>query len=534
MDVSAPCTPTSLMMDFSKGPLCPSPSGATAFEFDFINGAFFNEEDDILSSLYNKSQPQSTTEDVLLVEEDNTFTSLSSIVNEKNLPDSPDSWVSNSSISDSDECDLELCEFTSAGNVQKQTKKSGNNTKQPPVLNAPISAPFMNFGMQPQQMFQQNMIEAFMGQQMMPNMMPMMTPQQIMFLQQQQHTFNAMNGMGFQPTTGFVPTPAPKRQTKSPPVKQERVSPTKGSLKRRREKEEPKEETKKSPVRETNSADSSPSSSPSSSPTPNDSEQKPEKDKDVKRQRRLIKNRESAQASRERKKVYVQGLEKRVDDLAQTNNALSSKVLTLEEENNLLREKLLALDRDGTVAQELNEPSFKKRRLAGQQPKLPIPALQTGSSMNPFANGFWNAFMSFAPPHLQSAQSGNSWNPGAQSKKVVLFVMLFCVAVLVMSGSKKEQSNGAKLSYSEGKGSIEMDIETIRISRKLNQFDTPYVDLNQEDTFHARVQPIMQEFFAQLHNTTAPVEAEEEEERTNSAQRTTRMLFPWSTTSAKG
>jgi hypothetical protein len=494
-----------------------------AFEFDFINGGFLNEEDDIFSSLYNKSQPQTTQEDISLVAEDNTFTSLSNIINVQNLPDSPDSWVSNSSISDNDE-DVELCEFTSAGNIQKQqaTNKKMVN-KQPPVMTAPLPTSFMpnmNFGMQPP-VFQSNMMDAYMGAQMMPNMMPMMSPQQIMFLQQQQQTFNAMNNMGFQPTT-FIPAPAPpKKQTKNStsPVKQERASPpakvnNKSTLKRRRDsqaKNEIAEEMDDSPIRETNSANSSPTSSPSSSPTPGESETKPGKDKDVKRQRRLIKNRESAQASRERKKIYVQGLEKRVDDLAQTNTTLSSKVLTLEEENILLREKLLSLDRDGSISQELNEPSFKKRRLAGQQqPKIPIPSLQAGTSFNPFTNGFWNAFMGFAPPHLQNAQSGTSWNPGAQSKKVVLFVMLFCVAVLVMSNSKKHHMDVPNIAVNtaEGKGSFNIPEETVRrVGRNI-------LHVKQEDLppFFERVQPIMEEFFT-IQNTTSAEETEEDKKK---------------------
>jgi hypothetical protein len=350
------------------------------------------------------------------------------------------------------------------------------------------------------------MMEAFMGQQNMPMMMPMMTQQMMLLQQQQLAAFNAMS-MYQQP--GFVPAPAPpaKKTAKSPPVKQEtRNSPSKGAQKRRRDSiEEVKDEAKKSPARDTHS-DSSPSSSPSCSPTPDN--EHPKKDKDVKRQRRLIKNRESAQASRERKKIYVQGLEKRVDDLASTNTQLNTKVLTLEEENILLREKLLALDRDGSLAKELQEPLVKRRRLGQDQAKLPIPSLQQQQgSMNPFTNGFWNAFMSFSPPHMQSGgqtNTGATWNAGAQSKKVVLFVMLFCVAVLVFSNRKQELDVNTTTEHV----SVSMPTRNMGRTLKGNFFQDNSVD----ESFHTTVGPILEAVFAQFENATLLEEEEEEEE----------------------
>jgi len=522
MDISAPTTP--LMMDpFGKSG-CQSPAAGTAFDFDFIGGNFFNsaEEDDLLSSLYNKNQHQSTNNDILVVEEDNTFTSLSNIINEKSLPDSPDSWVSNSSTSDNEIEDVELCEFTSANNVQKMTKKA--STKQPPVMNGALPPTFMpNIQMNYPMQFQPGMMDPYMGA---PNMMPMpmMSPQQLMYIQQQQQaftTFNAMNQMNFQPT-GFVSAPVPQKSTNattakkpnSPPLKSERSSPVKqpannnkGNLKRRRDASTSPEvkDEESSPIEETNSANSSPTSSPSSSPTPTEGTKK---DKDVKRQRRLIKNRESAQASRERKKVYVQGLEKRVDDLAQTNNVLSTKVLTLEEENNLLREKLLSLDRDGSLLRELEEPSFKKRRLGAQQPsKIPIPSLQ-GNSLNPFTNGFWNAFMGFAPPHTQTNQP-TVWSAGAHSKKVVLFVVLFCVAVLVISSKKGNDGlpSTVNMHISEGQASVPFSEEVVRRvgARSL-------LKVSHEGVYDA-IQPIVEQFLVSVQNyTISEQEGEEEEE----------------------
>lgn len=59
--------------------------------------------------------------------------------------------------------------------------------------------------------------------------------------------------------------------------------------------------------------------------------------RDVKRQRRLIKNRESAQASRQRKKNYVEELEKRLTDLSNENTLLRQNSVITQNENALLR-----------------------------------------------------------------------------------------------------------------------------------------------------------------------------------------------------
>lgn len=59
--------------------------------------------------------------------------------------------------------------------------------------------------------------------------------------------------------------------------------------------------------------------------------------RDVKRQRRLIKNRESAQASRQRKKTYVEELEKRLAEISSENAMLRQTTLIVQNENSMLR-----------------------------------------------------------------------------------------------------------------------------------------------------------------------------------------------------
>jgi len=168
-----------------------------------------------------------------------------------------------------------------------------------------------------------------------------------------------------------------------------------------------------------------------------------EEDKELKRQRRLIKNRESAQASRERKKLYVKGLETRVEELSTENKSLNSKIQTLEEENRRLRERLNLLDPSGLYIHDSLEPENKKRKLNKILPSITTKPMTT---YNPFDLNFWTAFMSGYPnqqtaaqmpqhqmPAISSEQQSSWTNPSAiSSKRVVMFIMLFCVAVMIM------------------------------------------------------------------------------------------------------
>jgi len=64
---------------------------------------------------------------------------------------------------------------------------------------------------------------------------------------------------------------------------------------------------------------------------------------ELKRQRRLIKNRESAQASRQRKKSHIDDLERRVKDLASENIVLKDKISSLDNENINLKNEIAHL-----------------------------------------------------------------------------------------------------------------------------------------------------------------------------------------------
>jgi len=65
---------------------------------------------------------------------------------------------------------------------------------------------------------------------------------------------------------------------------------------------------------------------------------------EIKRQRRLIKNRESAQASRQRKKLHMDQLERKVKELSSENTALKENIATLCSENNQLKQHVALLN----------------------------------------------------------------------------------------------------------------------------------------------------------------------------------------------
>jgi len=66
-------------------------------------------------------------------------------------------------------------------------------------------------------------------------------------------------------------------------------------------------------------------------------------EKELKRQRRLIKNREYASQSRNRKKAFVDDLQKKFEGVQEENDALKNQVRALSEENQVLKRKIGAI-----------------------------------------------------------------------------------------------------------------------------------------------------------------------------------------------
>jgi len=68
-----------------------------------------------------------------------------------------------------------------------------------------------------------------------------------------------------------------------------------------------------------------------------------EEERQLKRQRRLVKNREAAQLFRQRQKAYIQDLERKVTELTSHNNDARARIELLSSENKLIKEQLLYL-----------------------------------------------------------------------------------------------------------------------------------------------------------------------------------------------
>ncbi|KAF6163489.1 hypothetical protein GIB67_029338 [Kingdonia uniflora] len=66
-------------------------------------------------------------------------------------------------------------------------------------------------------------------------------------------------------------------------------------------------------------------------------------DKEYRKHKRLLRNRVSAQQARERKKVYVNDLESKANELLDKNSNLEEKISTLVNENNMLRKVLMSI-----------------------------------------------------------------------------------------------------------------------------------------------------------------------------------------------
>lgn len=80
-------------------------------------------------------------------------------------------------------------------------------------------------------------------------------------------------------------------------------------------------------------------------------------EKEIKRVRRLIKNREYAQSSRNKKKEYVDIIEQEVDELKKETVDLTEKVDSLEEENSTLRSQLIQI---GNLLKGVDNEILKK------------------------------------------------------------------------------------------------------------------------------------------------------------------------------
>ncbi|XP_003744345.1 cyclic AMP-responsive element-binding protein 3 [Galendromus occidentalis] len=123
-------------------------------------------------------------------------------------------------------------------------------------------------------------------------------------------------------------------------------------------------------------------------------------ERELKKIRRKIRNKQSAQDSRKRKKEYVDGLESKVKQCSQQNVALQKKVETLERQNNSLLVQL--------------------RRLQSQLSGQPNPGLNNGAQTSTCVMVLLLSFSLLLLPNLKNSlyQQSKSANSQAQLEKL--------------------------------------------------------------------------------------------------------------------
>jgi len=100
----------------------------------------------------------------------------------------------------------------------------------------------------------------------------------------------------------------------------------------------------------------------------------PSEEKELKRVRRLIKNREYAQSSRNKKKQYTEEMEQKLSDMAQGSAALEKRVKELEMENRTLK---IQLSKIGTAMKR--DPSLLEKLRQATAPAAAVPKMKAGA-----------------------------------------------------------------------------------------------------------------------------------------------------------
>jgi len=93
-------------------------------------------------------------------------------------------------------------------------------------------------------------------------------------------------------------------------------------------------------------------------------------EKEIRRQRRLVKNRESAQNSRLKKKTLLEELERKVEILEEDKRKMTSEILKLRAENKMLLDEVKTLRNGRTCGSSAS--SYVKGRTTGSKHNLPV------------------------------------------------------------------------------------------------------------------------------------------------------------------
>lgn len=138
----------------------------------------------------------------------------------------------------------------------------------------------------------------------------------------------------------------------------------------------------------------------------------PSEEKELKRIRRLIKNREYAQSSRNKKKVHMDELEKQIKELQEKNNNLSQKCNSLEHENKTFKHQMsriaAAMKSDYSFAEKIKQIFQSGESSESKTKKAKIATL----FMIVFCFGIFSNFITHSAFQQASQPTPSSYNTG--------------------------------------------------------------------------------------------------------------------------
>lgn len=141
----------------------------------------------------------------------------------------------------------------------------------------------------------------------------------------------------------------------------------------------------------------------------------------LKRQRRLIKNRESAQLSRARKKMYIEELERKVNTVSVHSEHMAAQMAHLAAENKALKDEVYML-RNALKQQQQQQP---------QQPQPQQQMLQTDSHPNDcHSKQMEESFTPLSMDSLPGILSSKRLSQNARNAGLCLFVVLLSFGIL--------------------------------------------------------------------------------------------------------
>jgi len=154
----------------------------------------------------------------------------------------------------------------------------------------------------------------------------------------------------------------------------------------------------------------------------------PSEKREVKKQRRLIKNRESAHASRQRKKDYVSELEKKLADMAKENLLLTQAMEAVKKENSMLRAERLGKGNNSALLPETIQRGvcFLEQQYLQQQQQL----LEGGGFPQHLSSSFPSHRLSPSSLAEMAASGPGKRKRGNNKTGVLLMVLLFSFGVM--------------------------------------------------------------------------------------------------------